>query len=333
MWEVREKGPVWFSVVAAWVLAGLGLSHAVAHLITDSLDYRVWLYWARGFAIWAVQFLGTMLLIHGAAVAVWWGGLDPRDKERKNNPPMSAGMGTLMRLGGYWYLPTAAIGLLLNLLIYAAVKAGSPVAVKAAVVGVMPLAIAGYVWVAIFRLRMLRTVYLVTWSQAIGMGLIILLLGGFANGIYRQGIVAPDAAIATVSWDLHRALGANPRVIEALESIPQANSQLRVSPLHGAPSPGDLVAYYRDREAPQLRKGVRLPKPIVIGRVLPGTGGEGVLGTGDAGLERVPEDSVLIRPVGIIEGLVPEVVPLRFVAGRVPESDLQLMIWIVRLMR
>jgi len=67
--------------------------------------------------------------------------------------------------------------------------------------------------------------------------------------------------------------------------------------------------------------------------VLPGTGGEGVLGTGDAGLERVPEDSVLIRPVGIIEGLVPEVVPLRFVAGRVPESDLQLMIWIVRLMR
>ncbi|MDP2872081.1 MAG: hypothetical protein Q8P31_06020 [Bacillota bacterium] len=330
MWKVRDEGPLWLSLVSAGVLGGLGLSQAVFVMMVDRLDYRFWLYWLRGIGILAAQFLGTMLLIHFAAVVIWRGGFDAKARANDQSPPMPAGMRTLLHLGGYWYLPSGLLSLTLTGAVLLAVRSGSSVAVKAAVVGIVPLYIAGWIWIAIFRLRIVRTVYLGTWGQAIVIGVIVTLLGSMAAGVYRQGPPAPDVAIASVDWGIYRALGANPAVIEALESIPQAYSRLRVMHLPGLPQPGGLVAFYRDREALPIRKGILLPKPIAIGRVVAGPGGEGSV-EGSAPVQ-VPEGYALILPVGTIEGLVPELIPLKSVAGLVPESDLELMVLVTRLL-
>lgn len=335
MWKVRDEGPLWLSFVAAWVLGGVGLGGAVLFLMAGPSGRPLWVCWLGGVAVLAGQFLGTMLLIHLAAFVVWYV-RNPRDKADGQGLPLPAGLGTLLRLGGYWYLPSGLLSVVCGVIILAAVRSGSALAIRAVAVTAVPLAVAGYIWVALFRLRILRTVYLGTWGQAVAIGLIVMLLALLANnvagGILRRVVtLEADAAIAYVHWDLHLALGANPAIIKALEAIPMASASLPVTQLTGAPRSGDLVAYYRDRDAPPIQKGVALPRPIVIGRVVAGPGEEreDEIAHGSTPVQ-VPDGYALMRPAGASDASPAELVALKAIAGLVPESGLRFMGWVTR---
>jgi hypothetical protein len=142
----------------------------------------------------------------------------------------------------------------------------------------------------------------------------------------------PNMATAQVSWNLHLALGADPKIIEALESIPLANSTIGVAAMSRVPKQGDLVAYYRDRKAPAIRGGLMLPKPIIIGRVVAGPGEE--IAAADSPAGQVPVEYALIRPVSDPRdpSHPPEMITVDSIAGRVPESHLRLQLTVTRLL-
>jgi hypothetical protein len=332
LWKLRDEGPLWLSLVSAAACGGLGLGEALVAALVFGLDRTFWTAWMHGILNVAFAFGVTLASIQLAAYVVWR--LGP-------SPVMPAGMRTLLRLGGYWQLPSGILSLASGAVLWFGFHSGSGPVLKAAIAAMVVLGIAGWIWVMIFRLRLLRTVYLTTWGQAISIGVIVAVLGMVVRmqPFATPGRIAnlinlpfPNMATADVNWDLHLALGADPKIVEALESVPQANSTVGVMAMSGLPRHGDLVAYYRDREAPAVHGGLRLPRPIVIGRVVAGP--EEEIEAPDWPAGQVPGDYALIRPVS--DPRDPphpsEMIPVDSIAGQVPETHLRLQLMVTRLL-
>lgn len=334
MWRLREKGSLFMSLAAAWILGGFGFHQT--HILDAITGHTqpLWLGWATAAAFFPLAFTASMVAYHAAGMLVWRGGPDP---------VKPATLGDMLRLGGYMALPSTLIGLTSNLVVGLAVLSGSAAIARAVFLGLVPVSVAALIWSLIYVLRLLRTVYLTSW----GNGVAIWLIGGIiAAALSAAGL---GSASAPLDFAYHIAHGADPETIEVARSLPSSSgggsfgtrAGVYVVRLRGEPRTGDLVAFYADREAPRVPSIGSLPGPVRVGRVL-AVGGQAVVGDAggrlsvdaaevgwaagqvvmDAGQAAIPPGQVAILPDDLVGPFDLEscLVPRSCVAGLVPEA-------------